>query len=185
MTAASEGDLPPQASLVISAPEDLSGRLAIQAGARLTLGVLVELAIGATDRLVLASPYLNVASLLRGGVVAQAINTAIVRGVRIEIASAGGNINELRAVLLETTGALGGRVRLFQPQVNLLDDRRLGSHAKFCIADTRKAYLGSANFTTPGLGEHLEMGVLLEGVAAGQVARFWDDLKAIGLFVEV
>lgn len=170
-----------EACLVITAPAALSGRLAIHSGARLTIGVLVELALEARTRLVLASPYINVASLMRDGVVANAIKRALENGVEVEIASAGTNIQQLRS-LLGTAHSVRG-LALYQPQANVMDERQLGSHAKFCISDSRKAYLGSANFTGPGLGGHLEMGVLVEGSLAAQVSKFWADLKSIGLFV--
>jgi phosphatidylserine/phosphatidylglycerophosphate/cardiolipin synthase-like enzyme len=171
--------------LVVTAPRALSGRLAYYSGARLTMGVLVQLAVEARHRLVLASPYLNVASLLKDGVLANSINAALARGVEIEIATAAGHIDELQAMLCNMAGAAAGRVSLYQPQANALDDRQLGSHAKFCISDAQKAYLGSANFTAPGLGGNLEMGVLVEGKLAAQISNFWTDLKAIRLFVKV
>jgi phosphatidylserine/phosphatidylglycerophosphate/cardiolipin synthase-like enzyme len=172
-----------KATLVITAPAALSGRLAIHA--RLTTGVLVELAVEARTKLVVASPYLHVASLLENGVVASAIRAALERGVEVEIATAAGHIQQLKGLLTTAAGEQSRRVRLYQPQANVMDDRHLGSHAKFCISDERKAYLGSANFTTPGLGGHLEMGVLVEGKLAMQVSRFWSDLKLIGLFAPV
>ena len=171
-----------EATLVITAPPALSGRLAIHADARLTVGVLVELALEAKSLLVLASPYVNANSLLSDGVLANAVRRALNSGVSVEIASAGSNIQQLRG-LLGTKTTAEQRLSLFQPQANALDERQLGSHAKFCISDSRKAYLGSANFTTPGLGGHLEMGVVVEGKLALQVSKFWADLKAIGLFV--
>jgi phosphatidylserine/phosphatidylglycerophosphate/cardiolipin synthase-like enzyme len=161
----------------------LSGRLAIHAGARLTIGVLVELALEAQSRLVLASPYVNVASLLSDGVLANAIKHALDSGVEVEIASAGANVKQLRSLLRLNKKGADYKLKLFQPKANALDERQLGSHAKFCISDAKKAYLGSANFTTPGLGGHLEMGVLVEGKLAIQISRFWSDLKEIGLFV--
>jgi phosphatidylserine/phosphatidylglycerophosphate/cardiolipin synthase-like enzyme len=173
------------ATLVITAPPELSGRLAIHADARLTMGVLVELALEARSRLVLASPYLNAAQLLSSGVLANALKRALDAGVEIEIASAGSNIDQIRGLLAIRRPNTERKLTLFQPHANALDGRQLGSHAKFCISDSRKAYLGSANFTTPGLGGHLEMGVLVQGKLAQQIARFWDDLKTIGLFLPV
>jgi len=95
------------ATLVISAPQSLSGLLAIQSGARLTTGVLVELAVEAANRLVLASPYLHVESLLREGVVANAINRALERGVRVEIASAASHIKRAARSLVEYSRGRG------------------------------------------------------------------------------
>jgi phosphatidylserine/phosphatidylglycerophosphate/cardiolipin synthase-like enzyme len=71
---------------------------------------------------------------------------------------------------------------LYRPTANLESERHLGSHAKFCIADAASAYLGSANFTGLGLGGHLEMGVLLKGKLAADIALFWEMLKEQGVF---
>ena len=77
-----------------------------------------------------------------------------------------------------------GRLRFFQPLAKFEDERRLGSHAKFFIADGEHAYLGSANLTGPGLSEHLEIGLLVHGELAHQVDRFWQYLLEIGFFIE-
>lgn len=61
----------------------------------------------------------------------------------------------------------------------------LGSHAKFCIADGIRAYLGSANLTFLGLNQHLEMCVLVQEDIARQIFQFWQQLREIGFFVEV
>jgi phosphatidylserine/phosphatidylglycerophosphate/cardiolipin synthase-like enzyme len=121
--------------------------------------------------------------MLQEGVLANAIKHALDSGVEVEIASAGSNIQQVRALLAIKRRDADQKLTLFQPQANALNERRLGSHAKFCISDSHKAYLGSANFTTPGLGGHLEMGVLVEGKLALQISKFWADLKTIGLFV--
>jgi hypothetical protein len=41
------------------------------------------------------------------------------------------------------------------------------------LADETEAYIGSANFTGPGLESQLEMGLLVHGVIAQQVREFW------------
>jgi len=77
-----------------------------------------------------------------------------------------------------------GRLRFFQPLTNIENERRLGSHAKFCIADGKDAYIGSANLTGAGLSGNLEMGLLVQGELARQVEQFWQYLLEIGFFVE-
>jgi phosphatidylserine/phosphatidylglycerophosphate/cardiolipin synthase-like enzyme len=62
---------------------------------------------------------------------------------------------------------------------------RLGSHAKFCVADGRRAYVGSANLTGPGLSEHLEIGLLVHGKVAKQIEELWLYSVEIGMFVKV
>jgi phosphatidylserine/phosphatidylglycerophosphate/cardiolipin synthase-like enzyme len=55
------------------------------------------------------------------------------------------------------------KLTLFRPAANVIDEERLGSHAKFCVADGESAYVGSANLTGPGLAGQLEMGLLVHG----------------------
>jgi hypothetical protein len=78
-----------------------------------------------------------------------------------------------------------GHLRLFQPKENMEDAQRLGSHAKFCVADGLSAYVGSANLTAPGLGRHLEMGLLVQGEVARQIEDFWIYALEIELFIPV
>jgi phosphatidylserine/phosphatidylglycerophosphate/cardiolipin synthase-like enzyme len=76
-----------------------------------------------------------------------------------------------------------GKLRLFLPAANLADDQQLGSHAKFCVADGKLAYVGSANLTGRGLSGQIEMGVLIRGTVANQIKLFWDHAVELGLFV--
>jgi phosphatidylserine/phosphatidylglycerophosphate/cardiolipin synthase-like enzyme len=75
-------------------------------------------------------------------------------------------------------------LRLFRPAVNVEDEERLGSHAKFCVADGQSAYIGSANLTGPGLSEHLEIGLLVKDQTAKQIEEMWHYSIEIGLFLE-
>ena len=68
------------------------------------------------------------------------------------------------------------------PEFPEFDVTELGSHAKFCISDNTAAYVGSANLTKPGLGEHFELGVLVRGQAALDMRRFWDFAVHYKLF---
>lgn len=79
-----------------------------------------------------------------------------------------------------------GVLRLYRPEDSLLSaPNALGSHAKFLVADGEHAYVGSANFTGRGMGDQLEMGLLVHGEPAREIARFWRYAVDIGLFVEV
>lgn len=60
-------------------------------------------------------------------------------------------------------------------------DRSL-MHAKFVTADSRRGYLGSANFTSFGFAQHVEMGVELTAQQTDQLLRFLDKLELEGLF---
>ena len=66
-------------------------------------------------------------------------------------------------------------ITFYQPLANKLDENHLGSHAKFCICDSKKAYVGSANFSNLGLNQHFEMGVLLHGPLAKKM-QIWKKL---------
>jgi phosphatidylserine/phosphatidylglycerophosphate/cardiolipin synthase-like enzyme len=68
-------------------------------------------------------------------------------------------------------------LRLCCPAANIADEERLGSHAKFCVADGQIAYIGSTNLTGPGLSEHFEMGLLVQGSVAKQI----EEIRGIRL----
>lgn len=170
------------AHLVITAPEPFGPRLAFVAAARLTLGVLIELTLGASMRLVLAAPYLS-EEVLDSGPLALSLQTALGKGVLVELATTGKQIRGLPEALARWKQT--GQLALYQPAANVTSDHYLGSHAKFCISDSAAAYLGSANFTGLGLGGHLEMGVLLKGALASDIAGFWETLKELHVFQRV
>lgn len=78
-----------------------------------------------------------------------------------------------------------GATSFFNPKANMTDEQRLGSHAKFCVADGQWAYVGSTNLTGPGLSKHLEMGLLVQGNVARQIEDFWRYSVEIELFIPV
>lgn len=55
-------------------------------------------------------------------------------------------------------------------------------HAKFIVADGMTGYLGTANLTSVGLGEHLEVGVALAPVQAASLLNLLTRLEQAGLF---
>lgn len=136
------------AELVITAPEPYGAELAYKTRARLTLGVLTQLVAQAKQSLVIASPFIQSGKGLDFGPLADAMQGALKRGILVDIVSTGGG---LKALPMEEFQATNGRIRLFRPLPNMEDERRLGSHAKFCITDRQHAYVGSANLTGPGL----------------------------------
>jgi phosphatidylserine/phosphatidylglycerophosphate/cardiolipin synthase-like enzyme len=166
------------AELVITAPPPFGAALAHRTGCRITLGVLTQLIAEAKTRVVIAAPYLQPGYGLSNGPMASALHAAAHRGVHFEIVSTG---QSLRSLTLTSTP----HVSLYCPKSNLDNELLLGCHAKFCVADGTAAYVGSANLTGPGLTEHLEMGILLKGHLAKQIAEFWDYCVQIGLFIEV
>lgn len=54
-------------------------------------------------------------------------------------------------------------------------------HAKFALADNRVGYLGSANMTGQGFGDHLEVGVRLPAAEAAHLTQLLEHLVEVGL----
>ena len=100
--------------------------------------------------------------------------------MEVQILSTGTSLETIDE--LKTSQTLG-RLLLLRPKTNLQNERILGSHAKFCASDWKSAYIGSANFTGPGLSEQVEMGVLLSGPVVRQLQAFWTYCLEEGLFV--
>lgn len=173
----------PQAQLVITVPAPFAADLAYRARARMTVGVLTLLIAQAQREIVIAAPFLQADQGLSRPPLSDALEAALVRGVHIYIASTGAALQTIK--ISSKSEHYRAQIHLYQPQTNIDDAHRLGSHAKFCIADGEQAYIGSANLTRPGLGEHLELGVLVEGALAQQVQSFWKHLLDIGFFVPV
>jgi len=169
--------------LVITPPEPFGAVLAEQTGCRVTLGVLTRLLAEAQKRVVISAPYLQQGYGLSTGPMAVALRAALVRGISIDIVSTKRSLETVDVVSLRQ-GAKGA-LQLFRPAANVANERRLGSHAKFCVADGQSAYVGSANLTGPGLSGHLEIGLLVQGKAAKQIEELWMYSVEIGLFVKV
>lgn len=166
---------------VITVPEPFGAELAYKTRTRTTLGVLTQLIACAQGELVLAAPFIQAERSLIAGPLADALQAALRRGVRTNIVSTNQGLQSLKQVnwLMDTTPNL----RFFQPETNIERESQLGSHAKFCIADKAAAYVGSANLTGPGLAEHLEMGFLVHGKYAEQIADLWRFLVDKGFWV--
>lgn len=167
--------------VVVTVPEELPRDLLVPTAMRTTLGVLVELIAESRDRVVLASPFLQLASIYRGPL-GVALETAVARGVLIDVVSMGGSISELDTAAL-LPQRLPMTVRLSQPRPNLVDSEIIGSHAKFCLVDGTAAYIGSANFTENGLTKHFELGMLVRGQPASDLRSVVGRLFADGFFV--
>lgn len=63
----------------------------------------------------------------------------------------------------------------------------LGSlmHAKFCVADGRTGYLGTANLTSYGLEEHVEVGVRLTRHQCGELLSMLSMLRELELLTPI
>lgn len=88
------------------------------------------------------------------------------------------------ADLFNLKNKYGSKIVLFCPQTNLEDSKKLGSHAKYCIADGEHVYIGSANITSLGLGKNLELGILTHGNIAKELEQFIFYLIDTNYFIE-
>ena len=138
---------------------------------RTTMGVLVQLFAEAARSVVLGSPFMQAGHGLSEGPLAVAASAALARGVEVDILGTEAALSELRLERLYR-GARAS-LRTWVPSPAPVSTYGRGFHAKFCLADASDAYIGSANFTGPGLESQLEMGILVHGVVAGQVREFW------------
>lgn len=169
--------------LVITPPEPFGAVLAERTGCRVTLGVLTQLLAQAQKRVIISAPYLQQGYGLSNGPMAVALRAALTRGINVDVVSTRRSLETVDVASLRQ--GVQGILRLFCPAANVADEARLGSHAKFCVADGRSAYVGSANLTGPGLSEHLEIGILVHGKVAKQIEELWLYSVEIGVFVQV
>ena len=170
-----------EVKMVITAPEPYAASLAQRAGARMTLGTLTQLISNTEKHVVLSVPYIQERDAV-GTPIYIALQSALERGVDVDIAS---TLAGLQVIKKRDIGKNAkGRLRFFCPQANIDNERRVGSHAKFCVCDDSHAYVGSANLTMPGLAENIELGILVHGRVAQQIMEFWDFLLDQGFLVQ-
>jgi len=167
--------------LVITAPEPFSSLVAYHARCRTTMGVLTEVILEAQRRLVIGAPFIQKSHGLSSEALSIALRTALGRGVNVDILSTTHSLLSIDQEYFAKDSI--GHLRFFVASSNLADSQKLGSHAKFCIADGILAYIGSANLTFSGLSDQIEMGVLIRGTVAQQIDQFWDYAIQAGLLV--
>lgn len=169
--------------VVVTIPKELAPGLLVPTATRTTLGVLVELVAASEERIILASPFLQLSSVVCKGPLGLALASASRRGVLIDVVCMSGSLrDEDTSALL--TNRVEMAVRVFQPKANLIDSDVMGSHAKFCLVDGRAAYVGSANFTENGLTKHFELGTLIRGQPAKDLFSVVGRLFNEGFFVQ-
>jgi phosphatidylserine/phosphatidylglycerophosphate/cardiolipin synthase-like enzyme len=171
---------PPAVELVITPPSQAGAPLAERFQSRMTLGVLTQLLAEAEQRVLISAPFLQQGYGLSAGPLAIATQAALQRGVNVTIVSTRQSLEYIDPYWLRQNSR--GKLQLFSPSANLSAEQKLGSHAKFCVADGRIAYVGSANLTGPGLSENLEIGLLVRGIVAEQIEALWRYSLEIGLF---
>lgn len=159
--------------LVLTIPGFLRGRFDALAGGgarpRETSSVLTDVAASATRRLIIAAPYLHtgfieflvepVRRLLGGGGEVVVLTRALsLRSPQTSSANVEA-VEQLRAAAAAVPGASAPAGLL---RVCSWEEHGLGLHFKAVVADGRRAYLGSSNFTPGGTAGHAEGGVLLD-----------------------
>jgi len=168
--------------LVITIPSICPPELAHKFRARITLGVIIQLIARSTEYVVIGAPFIQKAISEDNQDFVRSLKSALRRGIHLHIISTDVGLKGFINSLCDENQK---NIHFFQPKRNVEDTNQLGSHAKFCIADGKHVYIGSANLTDPGLYGNLEMGVLVHGKVANQVSEFWNYLVDIGFFVEV
>lgn len=168
---------------VITIPPDYDSQLAKKVGARITLGVIIQLIAQAKNYLIISAPFIQRAVSEDNYDFSTALRCARERGVNISVLSTSAGLEAFNNVF--PLSQKDGSIKLYQPRVNATNENILGSHAKFCLADGEHAYIGSANLTGPGLYGHLEMGVLVHGEMAKQIELFWNTLIEIGFLLKI
>lgn len=160
--------------LVITPPKEFGSYLSYKFSARTTLGALTQIILEANSRVLIASPFVSGNNFERVNPIKEAIYTIFKKNVNIDLISSenGIQIFEENWVPKECISQL----RAFCPTPNLENENLLGSHAKILISDNISAYIGSANFTMPGLYSNLELGLLVKGDTVTQLNQFWDYL---------
>ena len=171
-----------ESEFVITAPTQYGHELAYRAKARMTLGVLVQLAAQSEKYFVISSPFITSSNDERSKILDISIFSALKKGVIVNVVSTGSG---LEAFDISNKYKEFDNIHYFQPQINILNNNFLGSHAKFCLSDDMHDYIGSANLTGSGLFENLEMGILVHGKLARQISEFWKSLIEMEFFVEV
>lgn len=159
---------------VITPPQDYAAEVSYDNMTRNTLGVLAEIIQAADRYVVIGSPYLH-GFPYKNKVIEYSLEAALNRGVQLHIVSTKGGLKKVNLKPYQSKD-----VWLYTPEWDNMSG--LGSHAKFCLADGRLVYMGSANFTYSGLNLHLEMGVFARGEMAKQLEQFWDYMVRKGFF---
>lgn len=167
---------------VITIPSICPPALAQKFRARITLGVIIQLIANSEEFVIIGAPFIQKAISEDNHDFVNALKSALKRGIRLHIVSTGIGLEGFITSLCDENES---NIHLFQPKRNIENTNQIGSHAKFCIADGKHAYIGSANLTDPGLFSNLEMGILVHGKIASQIYEFWNYLVETGFFIEI
>src|SRR5258708_5399767 len=115
--------------LVMTAPEPFGSSLAYHTRSRTTLGVLIQLLVESRSHLIISAPFMQAGYGLSAGPLDIALQSALRRGVNVNIVSTGKGLNTIDHNRL--TNEYPGTLQMYRPNRNIEDERKLGSHAKF------------------------------------------------------
>jgi phosphatidylserine/phosphatidylglycerophosphate/cardiolipin synthase-like enzyme len=176
---------PPPSRLVVTAAGSDELRQ-VQSELRLVpLFQLVEDVIRSTDHHCwLGAPYWNADALDQLG---GALGGLARRGGRVTFVCQGGPpagqadpLPVLRRAVTDIVGE-GGDATVLAFETQTSAGRNVLLHAKFALADSLVGYLGSANMTGQGFGDHLEVGVRLPATEAAHLTTLLEHLVGVGL----
>jgi phosphatidylserine/phosphatidylglycerophosphate/cardiolipin synthase-like enzyme len=178
----------PHSSLVVTATGSPELQHLQQALGFIPLFQLVEDVIrSATNTCWLGAPYWNADAIER---LSPALGGFARRGGHVELVGQGGAANGdadplpvLRRAAVDIAGA-GGTARVWAFVTRSARGQPLLLHAKFALADRSLGYLGSANMTRQGFGDHFEIGIRLPDVEAAHLVTLLERLCAAGLLQE-
>jgi hypothetical protein len=136
-----------------------------------TFPVLTDLISSARKRLVIASPFLDPGFERLAPGVERLVHeggtcTLITRELLVEDSHNAKAVARLRS-------RCGNASAL---DVVSWEEGGLGLHMKVVVVDSCRAYIGSANFTWGGMGQHAEMGVRLDGPSVPMIEQLLDKL---------
>lgn len=176
-------DFGKEVEFVVTLPQDANYKIAYDTKARTTIGVLVQIIAQSNEKIVISAPFFQIGELLEKKSIRYALEGALERGVAIKLATTIRGVKEIKDLDLFQT--YRDQIDLYQSSANLNNENILGSHAKLYISDYELAYLGSANFTTNALENHIEMGLLVKGDTVKSIYNFWELLSLKGFYTKI
>lgn len=145
-------------------------------GLRRTTGeTLVQLTVGATRTLRLATPFINQVAI---SFLADSLAAATARGVSLEVLLPTRSTHA-RSALRELERVIRAEGDIARLSIAALQDDAPWAHLKVLSSDATAAYIGSANVTQAGIGgQNLELGILVRGNAVATVETVLDLFRA-------
>jgi phosphatidylserine/phosphatidylglycerophosphate/cardiolipin synthase-like enzyme len=147
---------------------------------------LLDLIDSAQSTLTLLFPFIDHAGAAD---VAPALQRALQRGVGVvlitrHLTDPGSGNAQLAAQLRAMASSSDQFIALQLSSSHADEAGRELLHAKVLVADGgSRGYVGSANLTGTGLGESVEIGVVLGGTAASSLAALVDEIAKLGQYV--